>query len=83
MKPQKPITSKKEFSEKMLISPSSSASNFIDANRYGKLTSAWICEITAASQSDMAAVKHFMAPWQFLKRQENEETLDGGAQNCI
>lgn len=45
----------------MLISPSSAA-NFTDANRHGQLTSAWICEITAASQSDMAAVKHFMAP---------------------
>lgn len=55
----------------MLISPSSAVES-IDANRYGKLTSAWIWEITAASQSAMAAEKHFMAPNNFWKERKIE-----------
>lgn len=39
---------------------------------YGKLTSAWICETTAASQSVMAAEKHLMSPWRFLKLKKME-----------
>lgn len=57
----------------MLISPIQRLlqKTSLDAKRYGKLTSAWICVTTAASQSVMAAEKHLMVSLAFSERETN------------